>query len=385
MEEIRAASVYTASNALVNQPSSDFAGPLQARSPRACCVSSGWSWRKHGGAIQLGYTGAVVVAVLSPRFAWARRPSAKHAAVAAVVAVVVLAALVGALAANRGTLTKVEAATLSITARDAGGVETAGTGMTLTAAGMVLTSDRVVENADTIAVRIPGRSADVAASIVGLDAIDDVAVIQLQSTSSVAAAPLSRAASVVVGEHVSAISARAGSPLEVQGTVVALRNRVLTLSSTMSGLGSGEPVVDASGNVIAISVAASAGSSGAPSGANALLIGDAFAIVQDMLTGKPNANVLHGASSVLGVYLEDNDSPEGARVVGTAAASPARAVGLTAGDVIERIGMTRVTSAASVPDAMRGYRLGDAVRVQWVTAAGSTRTASVRVAGGTAR
>ncbi|MBV8528002.1 MAG: trypsin-like peptidase domain-containing protein [Candidatus Dormibacteraeota bacterium] len=327
----------------------------------------------------------MVVAALSPQLAWARRPSAKRAAVAAVVAVVVAAGVAGALAAGHGTLSRIEAATLSITARDAGGVESAGTGMTLTAAGMVLTSDRIVENADTIAVRVPGRSGEVAASIVGLDPVDDVAVIQLQGTSAVAMAPVGASASVAVGEHVSAISAQGGTSREVQGSIVALRRDVLVLSSTMHGLGSGEPVVDSSGDVIAISVAPSAGSGSAPAAAGALRIGSAFAIVQDMLTGRPNANVLHGASSVLGVYLEDSAAPQGARVVGTAAGSPARAVGLVAGDVIERIGGTRVASAAAVPEAMRGLRVGDAVRVQWVTAAGDARSATILIAGGTAR
>ena len=112
--------------------------------------------RSPAGSVTARYTAAVVVAVLSPQFAWARRPSAKRAAVVAVVGIAALAALAGALAANHGTLARVEAATLSIRGIDAQGVQTTGTGMTLTPAGIVLTADRIVENADTISVRIPG-------------------------------------------------------------------------------------------------------------------------------------------------------------------------------------------------------------------------------------
>lgn len=339
--------------------------------------------------------------MLSPQFAWARRPSAKRAAVVAVVGIAALAALAGALAANHGTLARVEAATLSISGVDAQGVQTTGTGMTLTPAGIVLTADRIVENADTISVRIPGGTGDIAASIVGLDPIDDLAVIQLQGTFTVPAAPVNGAAAVSVGEHVAAISARGGMPVEVQGSVVGLRHvgsvhpggqpsatsgiDVLILSSTMSGLESGQPVVDASGDVVAISVASMTGPDAAPSGTIALQIGDALAIAQDVLSGAPNANVLHGASSVLGVAVQDSVAPQGARVTVVAAASPARAADIVAGDVIDEIGAIRVTSAAGLPDALRRFHAGDAVRVRWVTVAGGTRTATILIAGGTAR
>lgn len=339
--------------------------------------------------------------MLSPQFAWVRRPSAKHAAVAALLAVALLAALAGALAAGHGALTRVEAATLSISGRSAEGVGTAGTGIMLTPGGMVLTADHIVENADTIVVHMPGRSGAIAASIVGLDPTDDVAVVQLQGASTVPAAPVSAAASVGVGEHVSAISAHDGTPVEVQGSVVAVRRvasenagehrsadsgiDVLALSSTMIGLEAGQPVVDAAGDVVAISVAVASGPGSALSGAIALPIGAALAIAHDMVSGRPNANVLHGASTVLGVAVQDSAAPPGALVTGIAAASPARAVGIAAGDVIERIGTARVTSAADLPDALRRYRAGDGVRVQWVTAAGKSRSATIRVAGGTSR
>ena len=233
-----------------------------------------------------------------------------------------------------------------------------------------------------------GRSGGVAASIVGLDPADDVAVIQLQGAAPLPAIPIGDASRVAVGEHVSAISVRAGGVvIEVQGSVDGRGPGagVILLSPAMHGLASGASVVDAGGSVVAMSVAAPANTGSEASDARALLISDALGIVHDMLSGRPNANVLQGRSTVLGVAVVDSAAPAGARVVGVAAASPARAIGLATGDVIEEIGMKRVQRAADVPEALRAHRAFDAVRIHWVNSAGRATTATVRIAGGTAR
>lgn len=329
-----------------------------------------------------------MVAATSLPVAWLRRRSMKHVAIAGVIAIVVLAGLAGALAQPHGTLTAAEAATLSIRALDARGVATVGTGLALTASGMVLTTDRVVEEADSIEASVSGRAGEVAASIVGLDPADDVAVIQLQGAAALPTMPLGDASRVAVGEQVSAISARdRGVVVEVQGSVESRASGagVIVLSPTMRGLAPGAPVVDAGGSVVAMSVAVPAGAESESANADALLISDALGIAHDMVSGRPNANVLQGSSSVLGVAVDDGAAPTGARVLGVAAASPARAAGIVTGDVIEEIGMMRVRSAADVPEALRRYRPFDAVRVRWVNTSGRETTATVRIAGGTAR
>lgn len=327
----------------------------------------------------------MVAATYSP-VAWLRRRSVKHVAAAGVVVIVVLAGLAGALAQPHGTLTAAEAAAITIRALDDRGVATVGAGLTLTASGMVLTADRVVENADSIEATMSGRSGEVAASIVGLDPADDVAVIQLQGAAGLPTMPIGDATRVTVGEHVSAVSAAGGSVVEVQGSVDGRGSGagVIVLSPTMRGLASGAAVVDAEGRAVAMCVAEPASAGSEASDGNALLISDALAIVHDMLSGRPNANVLRGSSSILGVGVDDSAAPFGARVVGVAGASPARAVGIVTGDVIEEIGTMRVNRAADVPEALRAYRPLDSVRITWVNAAGRQTTATVRIAGGTA-
>jgi S1-C subfamily serine protease len=64
------------------------------------------------------------------------------------------------------------------------GGRAAATGMLLTSSGEVLTNDHVVNGATTISVRVVSTGARYTASVVGHDAIQDVAVIQLAGASA---------------------------------------------------------------------------------------------------------------------------------------------------------------------------------------------------------
>lgn len=301
-----------------------------------------------------------------------------------VAAIVVGAAVAGALASQSGSLRSAEAASVSIRARDARGVESVGAGVVLTASGTVLTANSSVEGAATISVAVPGRSTAVPASVVGLDPSAGVAVIQLQGVSGLPVVQVGDPTRVAVGDHVSAIAPGSGDAVVLQGSVVSVGNGVMRLSPTLSNLEPGEPVVDSGGAVVAVSVAGTilgpAGSAG-----SALLITNAISVAHDIASGRPNAGVLRGGGSVLGVGVRDNANPPGALVVSVAAASPAQAVGITMGDVIEQIGAVRILNAASAPDVLRTHKAGDRVRIQWVTSAGRDMSAIVTIAGGTTR
>ncbi|MGH7687823.1 MAG: S1C family serine protease [Candidatus Dormibacteria bacterium] len=320
----------------------------------------------------------------SLRVVWWRPRSARRAAIAGVAAIVLGAAVAGALASQSGSLRSAEAASVSIHARDVRGVESVGAGVVLSSSGTVLTANSSVEGADTISVFVPGRSTAVPASVVGIDPSDGVAVIQLQGVSGLPVVQIGDPTRVAVGDHVSAIAPGTGGVVVVQGTVVSLGNAVMRLSPAMSNLEPGEPVVDSGGSVVAVSVAGTilgpAGSAG-----SALLITNAITVAHDIASGRPNAGVLRGGGSVLGVGVRDSATPPGALVVSVAAASPARAVGIQPGDVIEQIGTVHVLNAVAAPDALRGHKAGDRVRIQWVTSAGREMSATVTIAAGTTR
>lgn len=320
----------------------------------------------------------------SLRVVWRRPPAARGAAIAGVAAIVVGAAVAGALASQSGSLRSAEAASVSIRARDVRGVENAGAGVLLSPSGTVLTANSSVEGADTISVVVPGRPAAVQASVVGLDPAAGVAVIQLQGVSGLPVVQAGDPTHIAVGDHVSAIAPSGGTAVVVQGTVVSLGNGLMRLSPALSNLEPGEPIVDSGGSVVAVSVAGTilgpVGSAG-----SALLITNAIAVAHDIASGKPNAGVLRGGGSVLGVGVRDSASPPGALVVSVAAASPARAIGIKAGDVIEQIGTVLIQHGVGAPDAVRGYKAGDRVVVRWVTSAGRDMSATVTIAGGTTR
>src|SRR5205814_8123197 len=113
-----------------------------------------------------------------------RRPR-RLLAVAAAIAVLGASAAVGsvdaqAVAAEVGAAV-VDIETVVPTLGQSG--EAAGTGMVLTPAGLVLTNNHVVQGSTGIRVTIPSSGKTYAASVVGVDPADDVALIQIDGVS----------------------------------------------------------------------------------------------------------------------------------------------------------------------------------------------------------
>jgi putative serine protease PepD len=91
-----------------------------------------------------------------------------------------------------------------------------GSGVIVNASGLILTNNHVAGGASSITVRLSdGRS--VPATVVGLDATADLALIQAQGVSGLTPAALGADADLQVGDTVLAF----GSPLGLDGTVTA--------------------------------------------------------------------------------------------------------------------------------------------------------------------
>jgi hypothetical protein len=84
-----------------------------------------------------------------------------------------------------------------------------------------------------------------------------------------------------------------------------------------------------------------------------------------------------------GTYLgaipdfEERDAP-GVLLTGVRPGSPAERVGIAAGDVLLRVGTTKVLNLQDLAFALRSHRPGDEVDVEW-RRGGETRTARVRL------
>ncbi len=173
----------------------------------------------------------------------------------------------------------VEPSTVSIVSRIvqqrgrfAGYAEGAGTGIVLDADGHILTNAHVVDGADAVKVTVNGKEQD--ASIVGVDAANDIAVVQLSDPTGVTPATFA-SGDVAVGDPVVAIGnalALEGGPTVTQGIVSALGRSIDTDTGHLGGLiqtdaaissgNSGGPLANASGQVVGINTAVASSSQG---------------------------------------------------------------------------------------------------------------------------
>ena len=152
----------------------------------------------------------------------------------------------------------------------------AGTGIVLTSTGAILTNNHVIDGATRISVQIAGAGRTYAATVVGTDAAEDVAVLQLQGAAGLKVAPFGDSGKVLIGDRVVSLGnalGRAGPPSVSQGFVVGLGRDITATDPTagtaenLSGLiqtsaalqpgDSGGPLVSSADQVIGMDTAAS--------------------------------------------------------------------------------------------------------------------------------
>ena len=169
--------------------------------------------------------------------------------------------------------------------RGAGGlgayVQGAGTGMIIRPSGVILTNNHVIEGAQTVTVTLYGQVKQFPAKIIGTDALKDVALVQIEGAGdSLPTVRFGNSNAAQQGDGVLAIGnalALAGGPTVTEGIVSAL-NRSLTATTdngtteNLTGLiqtdapinpgNSGGPLVNSSGEVVAMNTAVATSSQG---------------------------------------------------------------------------------------------------------------------------
>jgi S1-C subfamily serine protease len=188
---------------------------------------------------------------------------------------------------------------------------------------------------------------------------------------------------------------RGGTPAIAEGTVTALDQTIKAgdvggPSQTLTGLieisaplvpgDSGGPVVNTSGQVVGMNVAASPQNGRRNSSDSfAIPINSALDIAHQIQAGQSSTNVHIGARALLGVQVAQGD---GATVAAVQPGSPADGAGLTAGDVIVSVGNKTISSVDDLPTALDSYHPGDAVSIGWVDTNGQHHTATVKLIAG---
>jgi S1-C subfamily serine protease len=208
------------------------------------------------------------------------------------------------------------------------GATSAGTGIVLSANGLILTNNHVIDGATAIKVTDIGNGKTYTATVVGYDASHDVAVIQLQNASGLTVANLGNSSTVQVGDNVTALGnagGKGGTPSVAPGTVTAL-NQSITASDELSSMSeqltglietnapiqpgdSGGSLVNAYGQVIGMDTAAgSSDGSSTATQAYAIPINNALSIAQQIESGTTSADVHIGNTAFLGVELQGSGS-----------------------------------------------------------------------------
>jgi putative serine protease PepD len=265
-----------------------------------------------------------------------------------------------------------------------------GTGVILSADGLILTNNHVVAdaaNGGALSVTLNDGSTS-SATIVGRDPVTDLAVIRAKGVSGLRPATLGSSASLRAGETVVAI----GSPLGLQGTVTsgivsALNRPVRTgdagaaaASSTVIDAvqtdaainpgNSGGPLVNLAGQVVGINSAiASLGSGSGQSGS--IGVGFSIPIDQARWIAKQLIASGHATHAQLGVSVRDavgsgTASTAGAYLAAVAPGGGAQAAGLHTGDVVTEVGNRRIDGADALIAAIRSHRPDQKVQITYV-------------------
>ena len=279
-------------------------------------------------------------------------------------------------------LNRVEPSVVSVqtTSSLAEGQAGAGTGIVLTADGLVLTNAHVVGGLSDISVGLfDGSQAE--AQLVGSFPDEDVALIQLEGRSDLIPAELGSSDALQVGEEVIAIGNAlnlGGRPTVTLGIVSALNRALEAQGISLDGLiqtdaainpgNSGGPLVNAAGQVV---------------GVNTAIIGDAqnigFSIAIDQVKPlieeiRAGGGAVRGDQAFLGVNTTDVSTEsqaildrygitldEGAFVRSIVPDSGAAESGVVAGDVITAVNGTPTPDSASVGVVVRELEPGDTI------------------------
>ncbi|MDC3186318.1 Do family serine endopeptidase, partial [Candidatus Pelagibacter sp.] len=250
-----------------------------------------------------------------------------------------------------------------------------GSGFIIDEAGIVITNNHVIQDADDIIVRVNGDQ-EFKAKVLGADPLMDIAVLQLETNEKFIPVAFGDSDKARIGDWVIAI----GNPFGLGGTVTAgiisARNRSIGLSryedfiqtdASINSGNSGGPLFDMEGNVIGINTAI-LGRNGS--------IGIGFSIPSNSAQIVINQLIEFGETKRgwLGVRIQDVtkeiaeveklDKPRGALVASVAENSPSEKAGIKAGDIILEFNGKKINQMKELPAIVARTQVGKNVEVK---------------------
>jgi len=264
-----------------------------------------------------------------------------------------------------------------------------GSGFIIDAAGIVVTNNHVIENADEISV-ILANDQSFEAEVIGRDAKTDIAVLRIDPRDSkLTAVSFGNSDGLRVGDWVMAI----GNPFGLGGTVtagiVSARGRdigsgpyddFIQTDASINRGNSGGPLFNLDGEVIGINTAIFSQTGGS--------VGIGFAISANLATQVVSQLQDYGRTrrGWLGVFIQEVtediadslglDEAKGALIASVTETGPADEAGLQAGDVIIRFDGKEVVKSRDLPRIVAETPVETTVTVD-VVRDGKVKTLSV--------
>jgi serine protease Do len=244
-----------------------------------------------------------------------------------------------------------------------------GTGIVIDPRGYVVTNHHVVEEVNTIRVRLADGTV-VGARIVARDAENDLALLKIDAPRPLTAMPLGTATDLMVGEKVIAVGNAYGYDHTVTSGIVSAVGRDVTLNKDVSYKAliqtdaainpgnSGGPLLNVHGDLVGVNVAIRAG---AQNIGFAIPVDSMIRVVGNMLARK-------GGGAAHGMVVRDDVRPSredgfvrNVVVDRLVADGPAAKAGVQPGDVLVKVGDLPVLSSLDLERAMLDRSAGERV------------------------
>ena len=235
-----------------------------------------------------------------------------------------------------------------------------GSGFIVSPDGYILTNAHVVENAESVTVRLTDRR-EFKAKVVGTDKQSDVAVLKIES-SQLPTVRLGKSADANVGEWVVAIGSPYGFENTVTAGIVSAKSRSLPDASYTQFIqtdvavnpgNSGGPLFNLAGEVIGINSQIYSRSGGFQGISFAIPIETALNVKDQLVKhGKVTRGRMGVTVQEVNATLADSfnlDRPRGALVSGVEAGSPAEKAGMLVGDIILKYNGAAIERSSDLP------------------------------------
>ncbi len=253
--------------------------------------------------------------------------------------------------------------------------ETVGSGVIISADGLIITNNHVVARAREVQVEL-SNGIQLPTTDIRTDQSSDLAILRAVTKKKLTAAEIADSDDLMVGEWVLAI----GSPFALQSTVSAgiisgkgrglgqmVKGQFLQTDAAVNPGNSGGPLVNLEGKVVGINTAISS-QNGTFNGVGfAIPINRAFWITNELVQhGKVRrARIGLALNTIPQEILDDLDtiSVNGGYVTGVVKGSPADKAGVKDGDIVLELDGVRVENHRGLPDIVEQSPIGKPLKL----------------------